>query len=72
MSSDVTFDRTKVIDSIADNYEAFVSDLGPYAEKLADYRSGSRRTRPRVGMYPEEWWPRWSGTRESCSPEWAS
>ena len=29
-------------------------------------------TRPRVGMYPEEWWPRWSGTRESCSPEWAS
>ena len=29
-------------------------------------------TRPRVGMYPEECWPRWSSTRESCSPEWAS
>ena len=21
-------------------------------------------TRPRAGMYPEGWWPRWSGTRE--------
>ena len=29
-------------------------------------------TRPRVGMYPEEWWPRCCGTRERCSPEWAS
>ena len=50
VSSDVTFDRTKVIDSIADNYEAFVGDLGPYAEKLADYRSGSRRTKPRLKL----------------------
>ena len=22
-------------------------------------------------MYPEGWWPRWSGTRENCFPEWA-
>ena len=29
-------------------------------------------TRPRAGMYPEGWWPRWSGTRENCFPEWAS
>ena len=21
-------------------------------------------------MYPEGWWPRWSGTRENCFPEW--
>ena len=26
-------------------------------------------TGPRVGMFPEEWWPRWSGTRENCFPE---
>ena len=29
-------------------------------------------TRPKVVMCPEEWWPRWSGTRESCSLGWAS
>ena len=40
VASDVTYDRTKVIDSIAGNYEAFVDDLGPYSKRLADYRIG--------------------------------
>ena len=37
VASDVTYDRTKVIDSIVGNYEAFVDDLGPYSKRLADY-----------------------------------
>ena len=50
VASDVTYDRTKVIDSIAGNYEAFVGDLGPYSKRLADYRSGRRRTKPRLKL----------------------
>ena len=50
VASDVTYDRTKVIDSIAESYEAFVGDLGPYAKRLADYRSGRRRTKPRLKL----------------------
>ena len=29
-------------------------------------------TGPRVGRYPEGWWPKWSGTRESCFLELVS
>ena len=50
VSSDVTFDRTKIIDSIAENYKAFVDDLGPYSKRLADYRSGRRKTKPRLKL----------------------
>ena len=50
VASDVTYDRTKVIDSIASNYEAFVDDLGPYSKRLADYRSGRRKTKPRLKL----------------------
>ena len=50
VASDVTYDRTKVIDSIAGNYEAFTDDLGPYAKRLADYRSGRRKTKPRLKL----------------------
>ena len=44
VASDVTFDRTKVLDSIASNYEAFVSDVEPYTKQLADYRAGGAKT----------------------------
>ena len=50
VASDVTYDRTKVIDSIANSYEAFIGDLGPYAKRLADYRSGKRRTKPKLKL----------------------
>ena len=50
VASDVTYDRSKVIDSIADNYEAFVSDMEPYARRLADYEAGRRKTRPRLRL----------------------
>ena len=39
VASDVTYDRTKVIDSIADCYEAFIGDLGPKPEST----EGGRR-----------------------------
>ena len=50
VASDVTYDRTKVIDSIADNYEAFIGDMGPYAKRLADYQSGRRRSKPKLKL----------------------
>ena len=50
VASDVTFDRTKVIDSIAGNYDAFMGDMTPYAKRLADYQSGRRKTKPRLKL----------------------
>ena len=50
VASDVTFDRTKVIDSIAGNYEAFTSDVEPYTRQLADYRAGKRKRPPKLKL----------------------
>lgn len=50
VASDVTYDRTKVIDSIASNYDAFVGNMAPYAKRLADYHSGQRKTKPRLNL----------------------
>ncbi len=50
VASDVTFDHTKVIDSIAGNYDAFIGDMAPYAKRLADYQSGSRKSKPRLKL----------------------
>ena len=50
VASDVTFDRTKVIDSIASNYADFVGVLAPYARRLADYQSGKRKTKPSLKL----------------------
>ena len=50
VASDVTFDRTKVIDSIASNYESFIGDMAPYARRLGDYQSGRRRTKPKLRL----------------------
>ena len=43
MASDVTYDRSKVIDSIASDYDTFVGVMTPYARRLADYKAGRRR-----------------------------
>ena len=50
VASDVTYDRTKIIDSIASDYETFTRDMAPYAKGLADYRAGRRRRRPRLNL----------------------
>ena len=50
VASDVTYDRTKVIDSIASDYETFTGDMAPYARRMADYRAGRRRRRPRLNL----------------------
>ena len=42
MASDVTYDRSKVIDSIASDYDTFIGVMTPYARQLADdYEAGS-------------------------------
>ena len=50
VASDVTYDRTKVIDSIASDYETFTGDMAPYARRMEDYRAGRRRRRPRLNL----------------------
>ena len=50
VASDVTFDRTKILDSIVSNYEAFTGDVAPYARQLADYRAGERKRRPKLKL----------------------
>ena len=50
VASDVTYDRTKVIDSIATDYETFTGDMAPYARRMADFRAGRRRRRPRLKL----------------------
>ena len=50
MASDVTYDRTKVIDSIASDYETFRKVMTPYARGLASYRAGRRKRKPRLNL----------------------
>ena len=50
VASDVTYDRTKVIDSIANNYGTFIGNMAPYAKGLADYHSGRRKTKPKLNL----------------------
>ena len=44
VASDVTYDRSKVVDSIAGDYQRFTEDMGPYAQRLQDYAAGIRKT----------------------------
>jgi len=50
VASDITYDRTKVIDSIAGDYQTFTEDMGPYAQKLNDYEAGLRKTKPKLKL----------------------
>ena len=50
VASDVTYDRSKVIDSIASDYETFTKIMTPYAKGLADYEAGRRRRKPRLNL----------------------
>ena len=46
VASDITYDRTKIIESIAKDYDTFTADVEPYARELAKYRAGKRRGKP--------------------------
>ena len=50
VASDVTYDRSKVIDSIAGDYETFTAAMEPYARKLADYEAGRRKRKPKLNL----------------------
>ena len=50
VASDVTYDRSKVIDSIASDYDAFLKAMTPYARRLADYEAGKRKRKPRLNL----------------------
>ena len=50
VASDVTYDRSKVIDSIASDYNSFTNVMTPYARQLADYEAGRRRRKPRLNL----------------------
>ena len=50
VASDVTYDRSKLIDSIASDYEAFTGVMDTYAKHLADYRAKRRKSKPKLKM----------------------
>ena len=50
VASDVTYDRSRVIDSIASDYDTFIGTMTPYARQLADYEAGRRRRKPRLNL----------------------
>ena len=50
VASDVTYDRTKVIDSIASDYPTFDEDMGIYAKRLQAYEAGLRKTKPKLKL----------------------
>ena len=50
VASDVTYDRSKVIDSIASDYDTFRKVMTPYARGLEDYEAGKRRRKPRLNL----------------------
>ena len=50
VATDITYDRTKVLDTIAENYDVFSAIMGPYAGRLKAYEEGTRSTKPRLRM----------------------
>lgn len=50
VASDVTYDRSKVIDAIAGDYDTFTDAMEPYARKLAEYRTGRRKAKPKLKL----------------------
>lgn len=50
VASDVTYDRSKVIESIASDYDTFIESMEPYARQLARYHAGRRKSKPRLNL----------------------
>ncbi|MCY4615655.1 MAG: endonuclease/exonuclease/phosphatase [Chloroflexi bacterium] len=48
MASDISYDRTKLIDSIARNWDTLSEDMGEYPQDLAAYEEGALRRKPKA------------------------
>jgi len=48
VATDISFDRTKVLDTMADNYPAFSAAMERYVKGLEAHREGKRRRKPRL------------------------
>lgn len=48
MASDITHDRTKLIDSIARNWDKLIEDMAEYPHELAEYEKGKRSRKPKA------------------------
>ena len=50
VASDITYDRTKVLGTIAESYDAFAAVMEPYAKELAEFRQGILSKKPKIKM----------------------
>ena len=50
VTTDITYDRTKVLNTMADNYDAISGAMESYFKKLKAFEDGRRRTRPRIDL----------------------
>jgi len=50
VATDISFDRTKVLDTIADNYPVFSGAMQRYVKGLKDHADGKRRRKPRLRL----------------------
>ena len=50
VATDITYDRTKIFDTIAKNYDVFSSAMGPYAARLKARKGGRSRRKPTLRL----------------------
>ena len=50
VATDISYDRTKVLNTISDNYEVFMDVMDSYAVRWQAYRDGSSRRKPRLRL----------------------
>ena len=50
VTADISYDRTKVLDTIAHSYAEFAGVLEPYASKLKAYEEGRTRSKPKLKL----------------------
>ena len=50
VASDITYDRSKVIDTVVGDYDIFTKDVADYMKKLNDYETGKRKTKPNIKL----------------------
>ena len=50
VASGITYDRSKVIDSLVDGYDIFTEDMAEYLKKVNDFETGKRKTKPKIKL----------------------
>ena len=50
VATDVTYDRTKVLNTVALQYDPFTDAMAPYALRYQAYAAGTSKTKPRLKM----------------------